>query len=213
MSLKNYYAVLGVPRNASADEIKKAYRSAAKKYHPDKSPGNPFADAHFSEIREAYDVLSDEGRRGRFDEECWLRGLFRNRATERKTPAWILAEAVRLRKHMDVVDTYRMNHEALKDYVLLLLNDEHLSILRDAPEMHEQLFTEIVASIQRLAPRYTNEIADRMLLLAGDADSLTENVLAWKRQRDREALWGRYLTPVILFALIVFTMFLWLYKS
>lgn len=64
---KDYYDVLGVAENASAGEIKKAYRKLAKKYHPDANPDDPEADERFKEISEAYQVLSDEGRRKKYD--------------------------------------------------------------------------------------------------------------------------------------------------
>lgn len=63
---RDYYEVLGVKRGASADEIKKAYRSLARKYHPDVNK-SPDAEAKFKEVKEAYDVLSDDQRRARYD--------------------------------------------------------------------------------------------------------------------------------------------------
>ncbi len=65
---KDYYEVLGVDRGASDDEIKKAYRKAAKKYHPDLHPGDKEAEAHFKEAGEAYEVLSDKQKRVRYDQ-------------------------------------------------------------------------------------------------------------------------------------------------
>ena len=64
---RDYYEVLGVSRQASADELKKAYRKLAKKYHPDINPGNEEAEAAFKEINEAYSVLSDEEKRSQYD--------------------------------------------------------------------------------------------------------------------------------------------------
>ena len=68
MAKRDYYEVLGVEKSASADEIKKAYRKAAIKYHPDKNPGDKEAEEKFKEAAEAYDVLSDEQKRARYDQ-------------------------------------------------------------------------------------------------------------------------------------------------
>ena len=65
---RDYYEVLGVSKNASDDEIKKAYRKLAIKYHPDKNPGDKTAEAKFKEINEAHDVLSDKQKRARYDQ-------------------------------------------------------------------------------------------------------------------------------------------------
>ena len=65
---RDYYEVLGVEKNASADQIKKAYRKAAMKYHPDRNPGDQEAEEKFKEVGEAYEVLSDEDKRARYDQ-------------------------------------------------------------------------------------------------------------------------------------------------
>lgn len=67
MSKADYYETLGVSREATADEMKKAYRKLAVKYHPDKNPGDAAAEAKFKEISEAYDVLKDEEKRAAYD--------------------------------------------------------------------------------------------------------------------------------------------------
>ena len=69
MAAKDYYAILGVDKNASADDIKKAYRTLVKKYHPDLHPGDKEAAEKFKEINEANEVLSDEKKRKQYDFE------------------------------------------------------------------------------------------------------------------------------------------------
>lgn len=68
MAKRDYYEVLGVSRSADADEIKKAYRKLALKYHPDKNPGDKEAEDKFKEAAEAYDVLSDQEKKRRYDQ-------------------------------------------------------------------------------------------------------------------------------------------------
>lgn len=65
---RDYYEALGISKGASDDEIKKAYRQAAKKYHPDLNPGDKEAEARFKEINEAYEVLSDADKKARYDQ-------------------------------------------------------------------------------------------------------------------------------------------------
>jgi curved DNA-binding protein CbpA len=212
MSLKNYYTILGVPQSAEIDEIRLAFRKLAKQYHPDKAPDNPFAAAHFKEIQEAYEVLGNAGRRAAYDEERWLRGLTsRTSAAVRITPEWVLKEAARLRRHMETVDTYRMNHAALRDYIAALLSPEHLSVLQAAPGRHAEILDEILASTRKLRHEYTTDVARQLLLLAGDHKKNRERIAQWESGRRLEARWNIY-RPVIIvsIALLICALIWWL---
>lgn len=68
MSQRDYYEILGVSKNASEDEIKKAFRRLAMKYHPDRNPGDKEAENHFKEAKTAYEVLSDSSKRASYDQ-------------------------------------------------------------------------------------------------------------------------------------------------
>jgi curved DNA-binding protein len=68
MEYKDYYEILGVERSASADDVRKAYHKLAKEYHPDRNPGDKRAEERFKDINEAYQVLSDQQKRARYDQ-------------------------------------------------------------------------------------------------------------------------------------------------
>ncbi|HYO10206.1 MAG TPA: DnaJ domain-containing protein, partial [Tepidisphaeraceae bacterium] len=68
MAKRDYYEILGVPRTASPDEIKKAHRKLVRKFHPDVNKDNKQAEDRFKEVQEAYDVLSEPGKRRNYDQ-------------------------------------------------------------------------------------------------------------------------------------------------
>ncbi|MGV2827820.1 DnaJ C-terminal domain-containing protein [Myxosarcina sp. GI1(2024)] len=74
-NVRNYYEILGVSKNASSTEIKKAYRTLARRYHPDANPGNKTAEERFKDINEAYEILSDQTRRVQYDRERIKKGV------------------------------------------------------------------------------------------------------------------------------------------
>src|SRR5437763_10173184 len=67
MAKQDYYATLGVARDAGAEDLKKAYRKLAMQFHPDRNPGDKKAEARFKEVNEAYDVLKDDQKRAAYD--------------------------------------------------------------------------------------------------------------------------------------------------
>lgn len=72
-NLRNYYEILGVTKKSSSEDVKRAYRSLARKYHPDRNPGNKMAEEKFKDINEAYEVLSDAVKRSQYEKftDAW----------------------------------------------------------------------------------------------------------------------------------------------
>src|SRR5260370_5804573 len=73
---QDYYELLGVPRKASAKDIRTAFRKLARKYHPDLNPGDKSAEEKFKQLQEAYDVLSDTKKRQMYDQHACYSGNF-----------------------------------------------------------------------------------------------------------------------------------------
>lgn len=86
-NFRDYYEILGLPREATNEEIKKVFRRLARQYHPDLNPGNKAAEEKFKDINEAYEVLSDQAKRSQYDEYSshWQQKGFRGNAARGKT--------------------------------------------------------------------------------------------------------------------------------
>lgn len=194
--LKDYYQILGVSPAATADEIKKAYRALAFKYHPDQNPDSQFAEAQFNEIQEAYSVVSNKAKRQKYDEERWLTGMS-NRAKDKQeiSPQWILHECKKLSKHMMHIDSYRMSHGSLSAYIKLLLSDAHMAVLQkqSTPEINEEIIKEILVSTQNLNYRYLPEITEKLTILANNDESINSYVKAKVTERKKANSWDKYM--------------------
>lgn len=212
--LKDYYRILELQPNARKEDIKQAYRRLALKYHPDTN-GSDYAVFHFREIKEAYDVLSHDDRRRKYDEERWLNGMGeRAKGQVVITPEWILQEVKKLSRHMDTVDTYRMSHSALHDYVMLLLSDAHMAILLQAGDndINETIVKEILQSIRRLKFVYKEDISKRMAELVPAHNELLERIFAEMKQSEKRDTWEKYLPLFIVLVTLALCIMMFFYS-
>ncbi|OKH24250.1 DnaJ C-terminal domain-containing protein [Chroogloeocystis siderophila] len=86
-NFRNYYEILGVPKDATNEEIKKVFRRLARQYHPDLNPGNKEAEEKFKDINEAYEILSDQAKRAQYDEYSshWKKGFWGKQTARAKS--------------------------------------------------------------------------------------------------------------------------------
>lgn len=211
---KDYYKILGVAPSADALAIKKAYRSLAVKYHPDKNPDNAYAEAHFKEVQEAYAILSNTSRRKAYDEERWLSGMgSRMRDKQVISPRWILEECMKLRNHITTIDTYRMSHRSLRDYVFLILSDSHIAVLKEQNEQetNNRIIDAILISIRQLQMNYATEVAARLKELAGNDQEKNMEIDHFIAARQRQANTNKALPILAVVITILLCILMYLY--
>ena len=135
MQLKDYYTTLDVGPAATPLQIKKSFRQLALKHHPDKNPGNALAEAKFREVQEAYDVLSDSGKREEYNYKRWYnRSLKKAFSKEPVTAKEILAECERLGNYLLTVNNLRVDYDGLSYHIRQLLNNKNIAILQQSAD-------------------------------------------------------------------------------
>ncbi len=214
MRLKDYYKILEVLPSANQQEIKKAYRRLAFQYHPDQNADNHFAEAHFKELHEAYSILSHSEKRKKYDEERWLSGTSKRMQAEQIiSPEWILNESGRLRSHVSTLDTHRMSHRSLSDYVFLILSDSHMAILQKHgnAELNNQIVNEILGATEHLQVQYLEAIAERLVLLAAHDNTIRDIIFKTVEERKKRAKISLWMPLYVIIISVVLAVLMYLY--
>lgn len=143
MAIKDYYKILNVKPDASVASIKQSYRKLAMKYHPDRNPQDDLSAVVFSEIAEAYSVLSNPSARKDYNYQ-----RYNTAVSEYSKPAEtidkLLNKAIRLKKQVDNINSFRFNSEALLYSIKQLLPHDIVSLLK-TNEIQQKEFLEIIA--------------------------------------------------------------------
>jgi preprotein translocase subunit Sec63 len=130
VQLKDYYTILGLLPSASGDEIKKAYRKLAHQYHPDKKSADPYAAAQFSDIKEAYEILSNPEKKDYYLQQRWYAQSIGKKFTQESViPVTILKQMLDLERRTSTLDLHRMNREGLFNKIVAVLSDDNITIL------------------------------------------------------------------------------------
>ena len=214
--MKDYYKILGVKPSATTAEIKKAYRTLAFKYHPDKNPENSLSEAHFKEIQEAYATLSDATKRTAYNDERWLSGMGgKTQYKEAVTPAWLLKICRELTASLTTMDTHRMSQKALQAYVLLILSDSHLGVLQQEGNepANKTIVSELIKATERLQVKYLDEIEQRLILLANNNPEMLQAIDEHVEERMKEARREKLLPYIVALVTIALCVFMYLYAG
>jgi len=215
MRLKDHYSTLQISPSATQQEVKKAYRLLAHKYHPDKNPDSLFATSHFREIQEAYSILSDEKKRRLYDEERYFSGLSKQKEPKLQGARWLLQQSDQLRKHMMKVDSFSMNHRALQEYVLLFLSDSHLALLEqdEHREISLQIAENLLSAVRNIDYVYLPTIQERMLLLVQGDPNLSTGIAELIQQRKNASTLQKLTPAIIVICTILLCILMYLYAQ
>jgi hypothetical protein len=207
MAQKNYYQLLHVSPQATAQEIKAAYRKLAFKYHPDRNKGNTLTEAVLKEINEAYSVLSNPEKRKKYNASVSVS----NHYSKHKRPApvtshTILQHATKLKVFVERSNVLTINQDLVLHKVQLLLSDFHLNILlveNNQPIIH-QFLQQVLFCMQPLSSESIQPLLVPLKKLAATNEAIQLEIQTFYKQKKGEAFWQRYnMVVVVLIALLL----------
>jgi curved DNA-binding protein CbpA len=198
MSTKDYYKILKVRPNASAGEIKHAYRRLALKYHPDRNPHDALAAAVFSEVAEAYKILSNSEARTHYNYQRYYTAV-----QEYSRPAepieTLLLRSLELKKQIAALDPYRFNGDALLYSIKQLLPEPVDLLLKTDPALSKQFLETIAVCSERLSSAQTNDIARLVQPLFVQYEWLKMRMETLTTRQKKKERWEKYKVILVIF--------------
>ena len=216
MQLKDHYKTLGVKPSAPHAEIKKAYRTLAVKYHPDKNPDSALCEVQFKEVNEAYSVLSDARKRAHYDEERWLSGMGQKTSyNEGVTPTWLKGVCEELNASLAQMDTHRISQGTLRTYILMILADAHLGMLQteNDTETNRHIVRELLKASGKLEHHYLPDVLKSLHTVAGTDSHAVQLINSYSAERDRQELRERMFPYIVLGVTLALCAFMYFYAG
>jgi curved DNA-binding protein CbpA len=205
--LKDYYKILQIPPNATFPEIKRAYHKLAMIYHPDKNLNDPSATVQFSDIKEAYEVLTNPARKETYLQERWYnQSIGKTRTAEPITPFSVLRLSLEVEKYVSTLDSHRMNKEGLSNYISELLSSETIVQLKqfNQKDINRQIIATILNAMTPLPLNLATGVIEKLEDLADNDEETLQRIRSFLSKLKRSFLWNRYKIPImILFTLLI----------
>ncbi len=194
-ALKDYYAILEVPPTATVPEIKQAYRRLVMIYHPDKNNDDPYALSHFNEIKEAYEVLMNPGKKELYLQERWLKKAAGQKIGEDLiTAPAILKKSIELNKQIAAMDVYRMHYAGMGTRITDLLNDHVIEQLlaQKEEDIHCSIVLLLIKATKPLPYNETSEVCKQLRKLAATQPQLLQQIEQALEQKKKTAYWSKF---------------------
>lgn len=212
MSLKDYYGILEVESSATIYDIKKAYRRLALQFHPDKNHNDPYAATQFAEIKEAYEVLTNPGRKEKYLQQRWYHQSTGTKKTRLPvTPVNLLKQTLDLERYVSKLDIFRIDSSGLAEYILSLFDDssvDQLNAFRET-DINEKILGLLMNCLKVLPLNFVLSVTKQIEKINTSepmqkklADFVAGRQKIYKR--DRYRIWIIILVVIILCLVILF---------
>jgi molecular chaperone DnaJ len=191
--IKDYYTILELAPSASLDDIKKAYRRLAHLYHPDKRGDDPYAIAQFSEIKEAYEVLTHPLKKAYYLQQRWYeQSTGRKVRQEIITPVTILKQMLELERYVRTLDIHRMDKEGLYHHIVTILSKETIQKLNSfkEPDTSREIVLVILTIAHVLPLHFATELTEHLKRLYTDKN-IEEKMTHLISQKKKADIWEK----------------------
>lgn len=206
VQLKDYYSILELPASASGDEIRKAYRRLAHQYHPDKKNNDPYAAAQFSDIKEAYEILSNPAKKDYYLQQRWYaQSIGKKIKQETITPVTILKQMLELDRYASKLDVHRTNQEDLFNQIVSILSDENIDMLNsfNDRQIKKEIILLALKSGNALSYHYAIPLTERLKRLTTTEESFKRQFDQFILQHKQMNYWEKKKIWIVLFIVLL----------
>lgn len=213
MYIKDYYAILEIETSATLPEIKKAYRRLALQFHPDKKQGDPYAAARFTEIKEAYEVLTNPSKKEYYLQQRWYdQSIGKRKKQDTITPVNVLKQALELEKYVSGLDVFRMDNRGLQQYILGLLSDSTIEQLKqfNEPEINREIIHVLLKAMSHLPKYYTKDIIIQFFKLSGGDNSSDGQIKLFVQKTEKKSRREKSSLIIIIAVTVILCLLIWL---
>ena len=209
--MKDYYNILNIPTTATADEVKKAFRKLALLYHPDKHPDTRFANAKFTELKEAYQVLGDRKKRAEYNYSRYFQSAGSVYQPLAACADDILQSSIELRNKIAGMDPFRIDRDQLFYEASRILSDHNINLLTKAAfsDTHTKIVHILTDSFHHLPFDYVKELIKKLQKIHTEESSIQNDLKEFLVHARVQHYWNRYQFLIALIAAVLVCVFIY----
>ena len=213
MHLKDYYGILEVETSATVPEIKKAYRRLALQLHPDKNNNDPWSAARFTEVKEAYEVLTNPAKKEYYLQQRWYnQSIGKKRTQDVITPVTILKQVLELERYVSTLDVFRMDKPGLQDYMLEIISDATIEQLKkfNEPVMIHETVTIMLKAMHPLPKALQDPVLLQLRKLASADNTALQMLNDFSARASNKYRREKYSLILIIAVTVILCILIWL---